>query len=127
LRDCHTSRSFHCTETFRAVISHSSHDHGDREAAKFVRGTAKQNVHGGPVSVHARVVRKDGDAPKREFLDFHVSVARTDQDATRQQQIAGLRFLDLNGTGFIQPTGKHIGEPVGHVLDNQDRARKIAG
>ena len=51
--------------------------------------------------------------------------ARTDQYATGQQDIAGLRLLDLNGAGFIQTAGKHVGKAIGHVLHHHDGAGKI--
>src|SRR5215472_10458683 len=76
--------------------------------------------------VDAGFVAENHDVAKWQTLDFHVAAAGADQYTPGHQHVAGLRFLDTQRADFIQAAGKHVGEAVGHVLNDGDRAGEIA-
>src|SRR5260370_37486487 len=50
----------------------------------------------------------------------HVAISRTDQNAAREEQIAGTRFVNFKSAAFVEALGEHFGETLGHVLHDQN-------
>src|SRR5260221_6522462 len=56
--------------------------------------------------------------------DRHLPVARSDESFSRSDNVAVLRFFDVNLANIIEPLGKGSGEMFRHVLNHND-ARRI--
>ena len=97
-----------------------------RFGAEFLGHTLKQNVHRGPVPIHFRIIAEHGDVIQGQPLHLEVPIAGANQGPAGQQHVARLRFLDLNGTGLVQPPGKHFREALGHMLDHQNGGREMS-
>ena len=92
---------------------------------KLFSALPEQHFHRGTVAVHGRVVAQHGHIAQRQPLHLQVPAAGTDQHASRQQQVARLRFLHADRASLVQSPGKHFGETFRHVLHDQDGAGKI--
>ena len=112
-------------KTRSAVFTHAGHQNPDGIAAEFLGDGIEQDIRGGAVAVHTRLVDEDRDFAVFHLADFDVAIAGTNQHAAGEKQISGLRFFHFQRGRFVQALGEHLGEAFGHVLNHDDAARKI--
>ena len=110
-----------------AVLAHARHQDGDGFVAERRRHGMKQHIHRRAMAVDARLIHKNRNVAVLHVTNFHVTIARADQRAPGEQQIAGLRLLHFEGRGFVQPPREHFRKSFRHVLHHQQASRKILG
>ena len=94
LRDGHPARRLDRSQPFGAVLAHAGHEHCRRSVSPNSSATLRNSTSTeGRCPLTARFIAQHGDVSQRQALHLEVAVARADQSAARQQQIAGLRFL----------------------------------
>src|ERR1700723_4260988 len=77
------------------------------------------------MAVDARSVDENCNVAMLHPTHFHVPVARTNQCAACEQEIARLCFLYFDGGRLVEALREHLGEAFWHVLHDEKAAGKI--
>src|SRR5580698_56444 len=108
-----------------AVGTHSGEDDGKRVGAEGGGDGAKENVDGGPAGIFRSVaVHREVDAGGSAF-EHHVIVAGSDPGVAGFKFPARLAFVNGNCGILVESFGEHAGEERWHMLDDDNRNRKI--
>src|SRR4029077_4675425 len=123
--ESHTAGRLDRSQSLGAVLTHPGHEHTDGGQPKFLRHGGKQHVHRWAMTVYRGTVGKHRHVAAWHAAHHHVAIARADQDTTRDQQIAGFRFLNFHGAALVKASRKHFRKPFGHVLHDKDAGREV--
>src|ERR1700687_4970537 len=85
----------------------------------------KKHVDGRTTPVDGSSVGENHHFPTGHAANHHVPIPRTDEDAARDKKISGSRFVNFQGTTFIETFREHFSEAFGHVLNHENRRLKI--
>src|ERR1700723_4004503 len=77
------------------------------------------------MAVDARSVDENCNVAMLHPTHFHVPVARTNQCAACEQEIARLCFLYFDGGRLVEALREHLGEAFRHVLNDEKATGKI--
>jgi hypothetical protein len=109
------------------VLSHAGQHAGEHPVAEHGGGGPEQHVDRRPTAVLAWVLVGDDNRPAAAVRDNKVEVTGSDHDQTGLEAHAGLA-LDHGERGRpVHPLGEQPREDRGHVLDDHDRDRQVAG
>src|SRR6266705_3088212 len=127
LRDGHAARGLDCTETLCAIVTHAGHQHANGSESKLLSHGMKKNIGRWTMSIHGRPVGQDDHVAAGHPAHHHVAVSRTDQNAAREQKIAGPRFMNFQRAALVEALRKHFRKTFRHVLHNDESGLKIRG
>src|SRR5579863_7800814 len=127
LRDRESARRLDGAHTRGSVVAHAGHQDADRLEAEFLRHGMKKHINRGTMTVHAGLIHEYRNVSVLHAPHLHVTISRADQGASREKQVARLRFFYLDRGGFVETLREHLGKSLRHVLHHEEASGKILG